>query len=87
MALCPRHIVRQGCPPLPRQSGSALWRVFPGGTHIGKPPTVSTFRLLAQLDMDNFERLLRAWMNAQIGDGEAIETLVFDGKALRVSIA
>jgi hypothetical protein len=58
------------------------------GTQIGKPPSDSTFRLLlAQLDVEGFEGLLQAWMNAQIGDGEAVDTLVCDGKTLRGSIA
>ena len=38
------------------------------GTHIGKPPSDSTFRLLlAQLDVDGFEALLEQWMAAQPG--------------------
>jgi hypothetical protein len=37
--------------------------------------------------VENFEGLLQAWMNAQIGDGEAVDTLVCDGKTLRGSIA
>ena len=58
------------------------------GNQIGKPPSDSNFRLLlAQLDVEGFEGLLQAWMNAQIGDGEAVDTLVCDGKTLRGSIA
>ena len=58
------------------------------GTHIAKPPSDSTFRLLlAQLDVARFEGLLQEWMSAQIGDGEPVDTLVCDGKTLRGSIA
>jgi hypothetical protein len=58
------------------------------GTHISKLPSASTFRLLlAQLDVEGFEGLLQTWMNAQIGDREAVDTLVCDGKTLRGSIA
>ena len=58
------------------------------GTHIGKPPSDSTFRLLlAQLDVDGFEALLQEWMAAQPGVTETVDTLVCDGKTLRGSIA
>jgi len=58
------------------------------GTHVAKPPSDSTFRLLlAQLDVEGFEGLLQQWMAAQLGvaDG-AVDTLVCDGKTLRGSI-
>ena len=58
------------------------------GTHIAKPPSDSTFRLLlAQLDVEGFENLLQQWMAAQPGVTESVETLVCDGKTLRGSIA
>ena len=58
------------------------------GTHIGKPPSDSTFRLLlAQLDVEGFEALLQQWMAAQPGVAETVDTLVCDGKTLRGSIA
>ena len=58
------------------------------GTHIAKPPSDSTFRLLlAQLDVEGFEDLLQQWMAAQPGVAESVETLVCDGKTLRGSIA
>ena len=58
------------------------------GTHVAKPPSDSTFRLLlAQLDVARFEGLLQDWISAQIGDGEPVDTLVCDGKTLRGSIA
>ena len=54
---------------------------MPGETHIAMPPTDSTFRIHVQLDVENFERLLKAWTNAQIGAGEAVDTLECDGRA------
>ena len=58
------------------------------GTHIAKPPSDSTFRLLlAQLDVEGFEALLQLWMAAQPGVAETVDTLVCDGKTLRGSIA
>jgi hypothetical protein len=58
------------------------------GTHIAKPPSDSTFRLLlAQLDVEGFETLLQQWMAAQPGVADSVETLVCDGKTLRGSIA
>ena len=58
------------------------------GTHIAKPPSDSTFRLLlAQLDVEGFEALLQQWMAAQPGVAETVDTLVCDGKTLRGSIA
>ena len=58
------------------------------GTHIAKPPSDSTFRLLlAQLDVEGFEDLLQQWMAAQPGVAETVDTLVCDGKTLRGSIA
>ena len=58
------------------------------GTHIGRPPSDSTFRLLlAQLDVEGFEALLQQWMAAQPGVAETVDTLVCDGKTLRGSIA
>jgi hypothetical protein len=58
------------------------------GTHIAKPPSDSTFRLLlAQLDVEGFENLLLQWMASQPGVTESVETLVCDGKTLRGSIA
>jgi hypothetical protein len=58
------------------------------GTHVVKPPSDSTFRLLlAQLDVEGFEALLQQWMAAQPGVAESIDTLVCDGKTLRGSIA
>ena len=57
------------------------------GTHVAKPPSDSTFRLLlAQLDVEGFENLLQDWMSTQIGDAEPVDTLVCDGKTLRGSI-
>ncbi len=57
------------------------------GTHVAKPPSDSTFRLLlAQLDVEGFEGLLQQWMAAQPGVTEAVDTLVCDGKTLRSSI-
>jgi hypothetical protein len=57
------------------------------GTHVTKPPSDSTFRLLlAQLDVEGFENLLQDWMCTQIGDAEPVDTLVCDGKTLRGSI-
>jgi hypothetical protein len=58
------------------------------GTHITKPPSDSSFRLLrAQLDVDGFEALLQEWMAAQPGDTDTVGTLVCDGKTLRGSIS
>ena len=58
------------------------------GTHIGKPPSDSTFRLLhAQLDVEVFEALLQQLMAAQTGVAETVDTLACDGKTLRGSIA
>ena len=58
------------------------------GTDFGKSPSDSTFRLLlAQLDVTEFETLLREWMAAQPGVAEVLDTLVCDGKTLRGSIA
>jgi hypothetical protein len=58
------------------------------GTHVVKPPSDSTFRLLlAQLDVEGFEALLQQWMAAQPGVAESVDTLVCDGKTLRGSIA
>ena len=58
------------------------------GTHVAKPPSDSTFRLLlSQLDVDGFEALLQQWMTAQPGVTESVDTLVCDGKTLRGSIA
>ena len=57
------------------------------GTHVAKPPSDSTFRLLlAQLDVGAFEALLQQWMAAQPGVTETVDTLVCDGKTLRVAI-
>jgi hypothetical protein len=57
------------------------------GTHVAKPPSDSTFRLLlSQLDVEGFESLLQDWMSAQIGEAEPVDTLVCDGKTLRGSI-
>jgi hypothetical protein len=56
------------------------------GTHVSKPPSDSTFRLLlAQLDVGQFEALLQQWMAAQPGVADGVETLVCDGKTLRGS--
>ena len=56
-------------------------------THIAKPPSDSTFRLLlSQLDVDGFDTLLQQWMAAQPGVTESVDTLVCDGKTLRGSI-
>ncbi len=58
------------------------------GTDFGKTPSDSTFRLLlAQLDVDAFEALLKVWMAAQPGVAEGLDTLVCDGKTLRGSIS
>jgi hypothetical protein len=44
-------------------------------THIAKPPSDSTFRLLlTQLDVEGFESLLQAWMAAQPGVSETVDT-------------
>ena len=57
------------------------------GTHVAKPPSDSTFRvLLAQLDVEGFEGLLLQWMAVQPGVTETVDTLVCDGKMLRGSI-
>jgi len=57
------------------------------GTHIANPPSDSTFRLLlSQLDVGGFDALLQQWMAAQPGVTESVDTLVCDGKTLRVSI-
>lgn len=57
------------------------------GTHIAKPPSDSTFRLLlSQLDVEGFEALLQQWMAAQPGVAESVDTLVCDGTTLRGSI-
>ncbi len=58
------------------------------GTHVAKPPSDSTFRLLlAQLDVEGFKALLQQWMAAQPGVTDTVDTLVCDGKTLRGSIA
>lgn len=58
------------------------------GTHIAKSPSDSTFRwLLSQLDVGGFESLLQQWITAQPGVPEMVDTLVYDGKTLRGSIA
>jgi hypothetical protein len=58
------------------------------GTHILKSPSDSTFRLLlAQLDVESFEGLLRNWISAQLSHAEPIDSLICDGKTLRGSIA
>lgn len=58
------------------------------GTDFDKTPSDSTFRLLlAQLDGDAFEALLKGWMAAQPGVAEGLDTLVCDGKTLRGSIS
>ena len=47
------------------------------GTDFGKSPSDSTFRLLlAQLDVQGFETLLRDWMAAQPGVAEELDALV-----------
>ncbi|MGB5136649.1 MAG: ISAs1 family transposase [Prochlorococcaceae cyanobacterium] len=57
------------------------------GTDFGKSPSDSTFRLLlAKLDVEGFETLLRDWMAAQPGVAEEVDTLVCEGKTLRGSI-
>jgi hypothetical protein len=57
------------------------------GTHVAKPPSDSTFRLLlAQLDVEGFDGLQQQWMAAQPGLTETVDTLVCDGKTLRSSI-
>ena len=58
------------------------------GVDFGKTPSDSTFRLLlAQLDVDAFEALLKGWMAAQPGVAEGLDSLVCDGKTLRGSIS
>ena len=58
------------------------------GTDFRKSPSDSTFRvLLAQLDVQGFESLLREWMSAQPGVTEGLDTLVCGGKTRRDSIA
>ena len=53
-------------------------------THLIKTPSDSTFRLLqAQLDVLDFDALLRDLMAAQPGVNEELDTLVCDGKTLR----
>ena len=55
---------------------------------ISGAPSDSTFRLLlAQLDVQGFEILLRDWTSAQPGVAEELDTLVCDGNTLRGSIA
>ena len=57
------------------------------GTHVVKPPSDSTFRLLlSPLDVEGFESLLQEWMSTQIGEAEPVDTLVCNGKTLRGSI-
>jgi hypothetical protein len=58
------------------------------GTHILKSPSDSTFRLLlAQLDVEGFEGLLRNWISARLSQADPIDSLICDGKTLRGSIA
>jgi hypothetical protein len=58
------------------------------GTDFGKSPSDSTFRLLlAQLDVPDFETLLRDWMAAKPSVVEETATLLCVGKTLRGSIA
>jgi len=58
------------------------------GTYIAKSPSDSTFRwLLNQLDVEGFEFLLQQWITAQPGVTEVVDTLDYDGKTLRGSIA
>ena len=51
------------------------------GTDFGKSPSDSTFRLLlAQLDVQSFERLLRDWMSAQpVGPPKSVSTECWRG--------
>lgn len=47
------------------------------GTDFGKSPSDFTFRLLlAQLDVDAFEELLKGWMSAQPGVAEGLQELL-----------
>jgi hypothetical protein len=58
------------------------------GTHILKSPSDSTFRLLlAQLDVEGFEGLLRNWISARLSQADPIDSLFCDGNTLRGSIA
>jgi hypothetical protein len=58
------------------------------GMHILKSPSDSTFRLLlAQLDVEGFEALLRNWISARLSQADPIDSLICDGKTLRGSIA
>jgi hypothetical protein len=58
------------------------------GTHVARPPSDSTFRLLlAQLDAQGFEALLQQWIAARSGLAETVDTRVCDGRTLRGSIA
>ena len=58
------------------------------GTHIAKPPSDSTFRLLlAQLDVEGFEALLQQWMAAQPGVAETVDTLVCDAAPIRKEVS
>jgi hypothetical protein len=58
------------------------------GTHIFKSPSDSTFRLLlAQLDVERFEGLLRNWISARLSHLGPIDSLIGDGKKHRSSIA
>ncbi len=57
------------------------------GTHVSRPPSDSTFRLLlAQLDVEQFEAQQQQCMGAQPGVANGVETLACDGKTLRGSI-
>lgn len=58
------------------------------GTYFGKSLSDSTLRLLlAQLDVQGFETLLRVLITAQPGVAEEVDTLGCDGKTLRGFIA
>jgi len=57
------------------------------GAAFTTSPSDSTLRLLlAQLDVDGCEHLLRDWMAAQRGLAEEFDNLVWNGKTLRGSI-
>jgi hypothetical protein len=57
------------------------------GTHIAKPQSDSTFRLLiSKSDVDEFGILLKQWMAAQLGVTETADTMACKGKVLQDSI-
>jgi hypothetical protein len=58
------------------------------GIHILNSPSDSTFRLLlAQLDVERFEGLLRNLLSARLSQVEPTDSLICDGKTLNGSVA